>query len=165
VWGGGEAAALHTYPILFEKVQFENHKEEKMSEYSRNEKEEKNEKDSGDSWDEKWRNDPVNAAVWAMILIWAGLVWLVVNFNIWGGFEFLETWSIIFIGAGLIVFAGVVIRLLVPAYRRPVTGSIILGAIFIAIGLGDLFTWEIVLPLVLIALGIGGLLAYFRTRG
>jgi hypothetical protein len=133
-----------------------------MSEYSRNEKEEKN---SGDSWDEKWRNDPVNAAVWALILIWAGLVWLASNFDLLTGFELLETWSIIFIGAGLIVFLGVAVRLVVPAYRRPVTGSIILGAILVIVGLGDLVSWEIIVPLILIALGIGGLLAYFRTRG
>jgi hypothetical protein len=136
-----------------------------MSEYERrrNEKQEKNEKDEGDSWDEKWRNDPVNAAVWALVLIWAGLVWLFDNLNLIGFGDF-RTWSIILVGAGLIVLLGVVVRLVIPAYRRPVVGSAILGLILIGLGLGELFSWEIILPLVLIGIGIAGLLAYFRTR-
>jgi hypothetical protein len=136
-----------------------------MSDYERrrNEKQEKNEKDSGDSWDEKWRNDPVNAAVWALVLIWAGLVWLFDNLNLIG-FGDMGTWSVILIGAGLIVLMGVAVRLAVPAYRRPVMGSAILGLVLIALGLGNLFSWEVVLPLVLIGIGIAGLLAYFRTR-
>ncbi len=136
-----------------------------MSERPRNEKEEKDEKDSGDSWDEKWRNDPVNAAVLALILIWAGLVWLAGNMNLFR-FETVETWSIIFIGAGLIVFLGVIVRLLVPAYRRPIVGSLILGVILLVIGLGGVMeiTWTVIGPLILIAIGVGGFLAYFRTR-
>jgi hypothetical protein len=135
-----------------------------MSEKPRSQEEEKGEKGRGDGWNEKWRNDPVNAAVLALILIWAGLVWLGGNLNLFTGLETLETWSIVFVGAGLIVFLGVVVRLLVPAYRRPVVGSMILGLILIAIGLGDLVSWTIIGPLILIAIGVGGLLTYFRTR-
>jgi hypothetical protein len=135
-----------------------------MSERPRNEKEEKDEKGRGDSWDEKWRTDPVNAAVLAIILIWAGLVWLGDNLDLFVIYEGLETWAIIFLGAGVIVLLGVLVRLLVPAYRRPVLGSIILGVILIAIGLGDLISWTIIGPLILIAIGVGGFLAYFRTR-
>lgn len=135
-----------------------------MSEKPRNEKEEKDEKGRGDSWDEKWRNDPVNAAVIAIILIWAGLVWLGDNLKLFVIYEGLETWAIIFLGAGVIVLLGVLVRLLVPAYRRPVLGNIILGVILIAIGLGDLISWTIIGPLILIAIGVGGFLAYFRTR-
>lgn len=131
-----------------------------MSERSRNEKGEKGE---NEGWDEKWRNDPVNAAVWALVLIWAGLVWLADNLNLFR-VEGMDTWSVILIGAGIIVLLGVAVRLAVPAYRRPVVASVILGLILLAVGLGDEFGWDIVLPLVLIAIGIGGLLAYFRTR-
>jgi hypothetical protein len=91
-------------------------------------------------------------------------VWLGVNLDLFAQFEALETWSIIFIGAGLIVLLGVVVRQLVPAYRRPVMGSFILGIILIAIGLGDLVSWTVIGPLILIAIGVGGFLAYFRTR-
>ena len=129
-----------------------------MSERSRNEKEEKEEKGRGDSWDEKWRRDPIDAAGWAVIFIWAGLVLLAENMGLLIRFEGLETWSIIFIGAGLIVLLGVVVRLLVPAYRRPVTGSLIFGVILLGIGLGEVVGWVVIGPLVLIAIGVGVLL-------
>jgi hypothetical protein len=129
-----------------------------MSERPRNEKEEKEEKGRGDSWDEKWRRDPIDAAGWAVIFIWAGLVLLAENMGLLIRFERLETWSIIFIGAGLIVLLGVVVRLLVPAYRRPVTGSLIFGVILLGIGLGEVVGWVVIGPLVLIAIGVGVLL-------
>lgn len=43
-----------------------------MSERPRGEKEEKDEKGREESWDEKWRRDPLNAAGWALLLIWLG---------------------------------------------------------------------------------------------
>jgi hypothetical protein len=132
-----------------------------MSERPRNEKEEKEEKGRGESWDEKWRRDPVDAVVWAFILIWAGLVFLAENMGLLVRFEGLEAWSIGFIGAGLIVLLGVVVRLLVPAYRRPVTGSLIFGVILLGIGLGEVVSWVAIGPLILIAIGVGMLLRGF----
>jgi hypothetical protein len=132
-----------------------------MSERPRNEKEEKEEKERGESWDEKWRRDPVDAVVWAFILIWAGLVFLAENMGLLVRFEGLEAWSIGFIGAGLIVLLGVVVRLLVPAYRRPLTGSLIFGVILLGIGLGEVVGWVAIWPLILIAIGVGVLLRGF----
>jgi hypothetical protein len=122
---------------------------------------EKDEKGRDESWDEKWRRDPVEAALWAFVLIWFGLAWLASNIGIFG--DGLDWWAFGFLGAGLIIFLGVAARLLVPAYRRPVTGSIILGLIFIGIGLGNLIEkgWEVIGPLVLIGIGIAGLAAFF----
>ena len=144
-----------------------------MSEPSRDEKYqdekgrgEKEEKGRDESWDEKWRRDPVEAALWAFVLIWFGLVWLVSNIGVLG--DGIEWWALGFLGAGLIILLGAVVRLLVPAYRRPVTGNIILGLIFVGIGLGDLIEegWEVIGPLVLIGIGIAGLAAFFlRNRG
>jgi hypothetical protein len=130
-----------------------------MSERPRNEKEEKEEKDQGDSWDEKWRRDPLTAASWALVLIWAGLVLIAAQMDLFPtGWE---AWPLIFLGAGVIVLGGVVIRLLVPAYRRPVTGSIIFGFILLGIGLGQLLRWDVVGALVLIAIGVSILLSRF----
>jgi len=133
-----------------------------MSDRPRNEKEEKEEKDSGESWEEKWRRDPVDAAVWALILIWAGVVWLLSNFEILG--DGVELWPIGFIGAGLIVLLGVVFRLVVPAYRRPVTGGLIFGVILLGIGLGQLTSWVVIGPLILIVIGVGAILRGFLMR-
>jgi hypothetical protein len=59
---------------------------------------------------------------------------------------------------------GVLFRLLVPAYRRPLSGGIILGFIFLGIGLGQLTSWVVVGPLVVIAIGVGLLLTGFFRR-
>jgi len=130
-----------------------------MSERPRNEKEEKEEKGKEEGWEEKWRRDPLNAALWAIVLIWAGLVLIAINLDIFGtGWK---AWPVIFLGAGVIVLLGVVVRLLVPAYRRPVTGSIIFGFILLGIGLGELTRWDVVGALVLIAIGVSILLSRF----
>lgn len=131
-----------------------------MSEIPRDEKqekqekrEEKDEKGRG-GWDEKWRNDPLSAITWAAILIWAGLVLLAENLGLIVPLEALSAWNLIFAGAGLIVLLQALVRVLVPAYRRPVVGTVILGLILIAIGLGDLFNWGIVWALIIVALGV-----------
>ena len=134
-----------------------------MSDRPRNEKEEKEEKGGGESWDEKWRRDPVDAGGWALILIWAGLVLLVDNLNIFG--TRWEAWPIIFIGAGLIVLLGAAVRLLVPAYRRPIMGGLIFGVILLGIGLGALTNWAVIWSLILIVIGVSVLLrGFFRER-
>jgi len=121
---------------------------------------EKDEKGRDESWDEKWRRDPVEAALWAFVLIWFGLVWLASNIGVFG--DGLDWWAYGFLGAGLLILLGAAVRLVVPAYRRPVTGNIILGLVFIGIGLGQLTDgWVFVGPLVLIGIGIAGLAAFF----
>jgi hypothetical protein len=144
----------------------------------REEKEEKEEKEKEEkSWDEKYRRDPLSAIVWPAILIWAGLVLLA---NTTGfldqwlkrasdtpGWQFLagaQTWGLILIGAGLILLGEVVVRLLAPAYRRPVTGSLILAAALLAWGVGNLIQRDIVWPLVLVAVGLAILLRGFFRR-
>ena len=133
-----------------------------MSDRPRNEKEEKEEKDRGESWEEKWRRDPVDAAVWALILVWVGVMWLLSNFEILGPGE--DIWPIGFIGAGLIVLLGVVFRLVVPAYRRPVTSGLIFGVILLGIGLGELTSWVVIGPLIVIVIGVGAILRGFIMR-
>ena len=120
----------------------------------REEKDEKEEKNRNESWDEKWRRDPVDAAVWAFILIWVGLVWLAVNLG-WLDqiVESGEAWAVGFIGAGVIVLLGVLLRLLVPAYRRPLIGSVIFGVILLGIGLSQ-FVPDVAIGAILL-IGIG----------
>ena len=133
-------------------------------EQRRDEKEEKNEKGDGDSWDEKWRRDPLDAAMWAFILIWVGVVLLGANLGFFAGLP-LESWSIGFFGAGVIVLLTVLLRLIMPAYRKPLAASVIFGVILIGIGLGDLVGWVIIGPLVLIGIGVGIILTgIFRRR-
>jgi hypothetical protein len=137
-----------------------------MSEQPRNDKEEKDEKGRGESWDEKWRSDPLNAAWWALVLIWAGLVLIADQLNMLDNLELSgKGWAIGFLGAGVLALLLVVVRVLVPAYRRPVTGSIIFGFILLGIGLGELSdSWDVVGALILIAIGVSIFLSRF-VRG
>jgi hypothetical protein len=70
----------------------------------------------------------------------------------------IDTWSVIFAGAGVILLIEVLVRTLLPEYRRPVGGTLFLAAIFIGIGLGDIFGWNIIWPLILIGFGVAVLL-------
>jgi hypothetical protein len=131
--------------------------EEVMSERRRGEKEEKEEKgrqQEEKSWDEKWQRDPVGSIVWASILVWAGLVLLADNLGLLSDLTLRNAWGVIFAGAGVILLLEVLVRLLVPEYRRPVIGTLIFGFILLGIGLGDLVGWGVIWALVVIAIGL-----------
>lgn len=143
---------------------------EKFDEKDREKREEK-------TAEEKWQNDPVSAVVGAAILIWAGMVLLAGNLGILeslrntvsdipglGVLGNIRTWGLIFIGAGTIVLLGVLARMAVPAYRRPVGGSIIFALILIALGLGNLVSWNLLWPLILIGIGLAILLGGLLRR-
>ena len=113
--------------------------EEKQGEKDEKTRNEKN-------WDEKWRRDPINAASWAAIFIWVGLV-LLGNTSNWGPDTFRwwnegNWWAIIMAGAGAILILGAFIRFLMPAHRRPIIGNLILGTIFLGVGLEELSDWD-----------------------
>lgn len=131
-----------------------------MSEQPRYEREEKEEEKEEKSWDEKWRRDPLGMAVWPLILIWAGLVLLAQNLGLLAevrmpeGLGPLQWWAVFLAGAGVILLLDVLVRLAVPAYRRPVGGTLILGVILLAIGLGQVLGKVVLWPLVLVAIGL-----------
>ena len=125
---------------------------------------EKEEKERG----EKFQNDPLSAIVWAAIFVWAGIVLLADNLGYLGDLKIgdwvLEPWSLIFLGAGVIVLVEVAIRLIDPAYRRPVTGSLVFAFILLAIGLGGWIGWETIWPLILILIGVSILVGAVTRR-
>ena len=133
-------------------------KDEKLE--KQDEKQEKEEK----TWDEKWRNDPLSALVWALILIWAGLVFLAGNVGLFDSLRAIDSWGLIFAGAGVILLLEAGARYMLPEYRRPVMGTVILGLVFIAIGLGDLVGWGLIWPLVIIGIGAAMLLGGLFRR-
>lgn len=138
--------------------------------------EEKLEKED-EKQEEKHNQDPLSSLIWALILIWAGLVFLAANLG-WLdqiktqplGIEGitiarLGTWSVIFLGAGVLVFLEAVIRTFVPAFRSSTGSNFFLAAIFLGIGLGGIFGWNIVWPFILIAMGLSALAsALIRSR-
>ncbi len=130
-----------------------NEKEEKEEE-KRNEKDEKNRQEK--SWDEKWGRDIVTALSWSAVFIWAGLVFLRSNLNLFPALKGWGDWSLIFFGSGIILLLQAFIRLLLPAYRRPLMGTIIFGLILLGVGAGlsGVIGWSIVWPIILIILGL-----------
>jgi hypothetical protein len=135
-----------------------------MTDREHGEKEEKQEEKDEKGRGEKQRNDPLSAVVWASILIWAGVVFLVQNLGLLGQFENFNPWGLIFMGAGLILLAEALVRVLLPEYRRSVIGTVILGLIFVGIGLGNLANWGVIWALILILAGAGVLLASLFRR-
>lgn len=131
-------------------------------------KDEKDEKDVSKhdekTVEEKWRRDPLGTIAWAVVLIWAGVVLILVNNTslldqiqfqgqrAWGLTS--PVWSLIFVGAGVIFLVEALVRLAIPAYRKPIWGSIIFAIILIALGLGNVFDWRIIGAAVLIFIGI-----------
>lgn len=105
----------------------------------------------GDCWEEWWRNDLVDTLGWATVFIWAGFVLLADTKGFAATYSWWDGWAVFFTGAGVIVLFEVVIRLLIPKYRKKVIGGLIIGLILMGIGLGDLL--DLFWPLVLIAIG------------
>ena len=127
-----------------------------------------NEKERGGGV-EKWRRDPLSGVVWAGILIWAGLVLMVENLGFLSGLRIQESyigaWPIICLGASVIVFLEVAVRLTMPAYRRPIGGTLFWAIVLMGIGLGNMMGWQVVGPLILIALGLSVLMrGFFQDR-
>lgn len=150
--------------------------DEKTEEKNEKEMEKREEK----SPTEKYQRDPLGAIIWACILIWAGVVLLLNQLGYldaikeslfatraeWtqgfpGDFSI---WGLIFLGAGVLLLFEVLLRLLIPAYRKSVTGTIILAFVFIGIGLGNVLRWEFILALVLIAVGLSIIVGSFTRK-
>lgn len=126
--------------------------------------------------EEKHPNDPLSSLMWALILIWAGVVFLARNLgwldnignqlqSAWGIDQMdLSTWWIIFLGAGVLVFIEALIRSFVPAYRSSTGGNYFLSAVFLGIGLGGIFGWNLTWPFVLIGIGLASLVSALVRR-
>lgn len=133
--------------------------DEKFDEKEREKREEKNP-------EEKWRRDPLGTLVFALILIWAGIVLLLENTGALGdwitklvqstGWDFLkdsQSWQFIALGAGIIIVVEIILRLVIPAYRKSIVGSVIWAVILISVGLGG-WNWTFMWPVILIVLGL-----------
>ena len=106
------------------------------------------------SWMEVVQPDTLDPIIWAGAFIWAGVVWLASSLGYLDG----QAWSLFFFGAGVLVLIELAIRLLVPAHRRDLLGTLIWAAVLF--WLGD---WDLLWPVILIAIGAFILLlGFFR---
>lgn len=152
--------------------QDEKYEEKEMEKREEKSTEEKSSEEK--SYEEKYRRDPLGTLVWAVILIWAGVVWLANNFELLDRFKIpssgmprhfpfaQEAWSIFLLGVGVILLIEIVIRLTVPNYRRPILGTFILAMVFFGLGLGS---WALIWPIVLIIIGATILLRGMLRKG
>ncbi len=108
------------------------------------------------------QSDQVQTLAWALVLIWAGCVFIAKNIGLLAsvtlpgrGVTHLGAWTLIFLGAGLIMLFAAGLRLLWPAARsESATGSLIFAAVLIGIGLNNLYDAAVIWPLILIAIGV-----------
>jgi hypothetical protein len=147
-----------------QRPRYERRRPEKEEE-KQNEKDEKNRNEK--NWDEKWRRDPINAGCWAAIFIWAGLG-LLAETTHWGPdtFSWWITWAVIMAGAGAIFILCALIRLMMPEHRRPIVGNLIMGFIFLGVGLGELteWGWPLIGSIAFICIGLIIILSGIFTR-
>lgn len=131
---------------------------------------EKNEKEVMKHDEKMEERDALSTAVWGLILVWAGLVFLASNqgwlerigLNInknwafWTGFDWQNfgVWNLVALGAGAIVLVEALIRLVVPSLRRQLISTLIGAVILIGLGLGGWLSWTYIWPVIIIAIGV-----------
>jgi len=137
--------------------------------------EEKDEKEVFKHDEKTEEHDLLSSVAWALILIWAGLVFLASNtgwfanmgwsvdtrwiFHSMRDLRNFGVWNLIALGAGGILLLEACARLILPEYRHNVGGNFIGAAILIGIGLDGWMSWSYLWPLILIAVGINVLIS------
>jgi len=135
----------------------------------RNEKEEKQEKDEKardekdeKSQDEKWRRDPFARVIFGLIVVAVGVIFLLATQDI---ISWKDWWAYFLLTLGGIFIFEVLVRSVMPAYRRPVFGRLIAGLILVAIGASNIYGVVSWWPLIIIAVGVFFLFSgLFRVR-
>ena len=135
----------------------------------RHEKEEKQEKDEksrdekeGKGMEEKWRNDPLSGVIFGLIVIAVGVLFLFASQEKidWG-----DWWAYLLLVLGGIFILEVLLRSIMPAYRRPIFGKLIAGVVLIAIGASNIYGLGSWWPLIIIGVGVIIFFnALFRSR-
>jgi Ca2+/Na+ antiporter len=137
--------------------QYRNEKEEKQEkdEKARDEKDEK-------SQEEKWRRDPLGRVIFGLIVIAVGVLFLFASQD---KISWDDWWAYFLVALGGIFIFEVLIRSIMPAYRRPVFGKLIAGIVLIAIGAFNIYGMVSWWPVIII--GVGVLILFsglFRAR-
>jgi hypothetical protein len=90
---------------------------------------------------------------WAVVLIWAGLVFGADSMGLVPQIGHADAWSWIFLGAGMFGILGALYRLTSTNVPSPTTWDWVWGSICLIIGLGDFTALNISWPLILILFG------------
>lgn len=135
----------------------------------RHEKEEKQEKDEKGrdekeegGMEEKWRRDPLSRIIFGLIVITVGVLFLLASQE---KIAWEDWWAYMLLALGGIFLLDVLLRSIMPAYRRPVYGRLIAGLVLIVIGASNIYGFVSWWPLIIIGVGVFILFsALFRPR-
>lgn len=90
---------------------------------------------------------------WAVVLIWAGVVFGAESIGLVPQIGDADAWSWIFLGAGIFSVLGALYRLISLEFPKPTTWDWVWGIFCLTIGLGGFTTVNIAWPLILILVG------------
>jgi hypothetical protein len=131
----------------------------------RDEKDEKDRHEHEEKEEKGQRRDPLSSVLGALGLIMAGVILLAESQGLITWDQFGGLWNLFFMGIGLLLLLGVALRLILPAYRRPILGDLIAGFVLLAIGWGGMAGFQLTGPIILIGIGLAILLgALVRGR-
>ena len=153
-----------------------------MADEKTEEKQEKEVQKREEKLEEKWQRDPLGSITGAFILIWAGVVLLAHNMGFiapltgvldrlgvpapgmaleWVPFIIPRGVQLFLFGAGAIIVVEIILRLIIPKFRRGIFGSLIGAIVCFALGLGN---WQAIWPLMIIAVGLSILVSALTRR-
>lgn len=102
---------------------------------------------------EKKERKRLEGVWWAIVLIWAGLVFGAESMGLLPQIGEADAWSWTFLGAGLLGLFGGLYRLTSPDAPNPTTWDWSWSGIFLILGLGGFTAFNISWPLILILVG------------
>jgi hypothetical protein len=106
----------------------------------------------------------LEALWWAIVLIWAGLIFGADSMGIVPQIGDADAWSWIFLGAGVLALLGNLYRLTSSNVPKPTTWDWVWGSFCLIIGLGGFTTVKIAWPLILILIGVIIMVSVFLRR-
>ncbi len=133
------------------KQEKERESDEKSDEKTR-EKGHEVEFEKGEFWVDIAPSDRLSQFTWGAMVLWAGIVFLLSDYSATAA-TFADEWAWIFGGAGALLLAEVGARLMIPELRAKPGGRLVLGVVFLMLGLGMNFGFSTLWPVILIAIG------------
>lgn len=116
--------------------------------------------EKGDFFVDLAADDRLSQFTWGGMVLWAGIVFFLSGYGATATL-FQNEWSWIFGGAGAMLLGEVGMRLVLPQYRAKPGSRLVMGVIFLMIGLGINFSFSMLWPLILIAIGASLLINQF----
>lgn len=135
-----------------------------MPRKEKNEKGQEKQDEKGRGPDEKYQRNPLGYLMFAFALFWLGLYLLLRNRHVLPDTD--QSWAYLVWGFAGLGLAEIIIRLIVPKWRRSLGGTFVWTAVWTGVGFG-LWTggdWEIIGPLVLIAIGLAMIVSRLVPR-